>query len=187
MAYPSFPIQYQPNGVPVGLIPVELDIEGIYEDHDRRRRKGGNDKVVASHVHSVSGSSIYRANMILIPHSVAEPKTELLNELSGIGKRNTCGNSSNDWRSLKVVTVSYRGHMSHCKWSIRASSRNWNACVKGSPIPNVRYQAYRKISSSLISGAGMNPRWKVWIRCYSTSLRFVLIRRRVDRNPRNRL
>ncbi|TGO60618.1 hypothetical protein BCON_0034g00540 [Botryotinia convoluta] len=52
MTYPSFPIQYQPNGVPMGLIPVELDIEGIYEDHDRRRRKGGNDKVVASHVHS---------------------------------------------------------------------------------------------------------------------------------------
>ncbi|TGO17246.1 hypothetical protein BTUL_0019g00360 [Botrytis tulipae] len=52
MTYTSFPIQYQPNGVPVGLIPVELDIEGIYEDHDRRRRKDGNDKVVASHVHS---------------------------------------------------------------------------------------------------------------------------------------
>ncbi|APA16100.1 hypothetical protein sscle_16g108700 [Sclerotinia sclerotiorum 1980 UF-70] len=52
MTYPSFPIQYQPNGVPMGLIPVELDIEGIYEDHDRRRRKNGNEKVVSPHVHS---------------------------------------------------------------------------------------------------------------------------------------
>ncbi|QSZ33388.1 hypothetical protein DSL72_002976 [Monilinia vaccinii-corymbosi] len=52
MTYPSFPMQYQPNGVPVGLIPVELDIEGIYEDHDRRRRKSGNEIVVSSHVHS---------------------------------------------------------------------------------------------------------------------------------------
>jgi AP-1-like factor len=37
----------------MGLIPVELDIEGLYEDHDRRRRKNGNEKIVASHVHSV--------------------------------------------------------------------------------------------------------------------------------------
>jgi len=51
MAYPSFPVQYAP--APIGMIPVELDIEGLYEDHDRRRRKNaGNEKVVASHVHS---------------------------------------------------------------------------------------------------------------------------------------
>ncbi|PQE25513.1 bZIP transcription factor protein [Rutstroemia sp. NJR-2017a BBW] len=52
MTYPTYPMQYQPNGVPMGLIPVELDIEGLYEDHDRRRRKNGSEKVVASHVHS---------------------------------------------------------------------------------------------------------------------------------------
>jgi len=51
MAYPSFPMQY-PGSAPMGLIPVELDIEGLYEDHDRRRRKNGNEKIVASHVHS---------------------------------------------------------------------------------------------------------------------------------------
>ena len=46
-------MQYPP--APMGLIPVELDIEGLYEDHDRRRRKNtGNEKVVASHVHSVN-------------------------------------------------------------------------------------------------------------------------------------
>jgi len=50
MTYSSYPMQYP--ATPMGLIPVELDIEGLYEDHDRRRRKNGNDKVVASHVHS---------------------------------------------------------------------------------------------------------------------------------------
>jgi len=55
MNYPAFPMQYPMSGdgmAPLGLIPVELDIEGLYEDHDRRRRKGGSDKVVSSHVHS---------------------------------------------------------------------------------------------------------------------------------------
>jgi len=55
MAYPAFPMQYPMNGegmAPMGLIPVELDIEGLYEDHDRRRRKNGNEKTVSSHVHS---------------------------------------------------------------------------------------------------------------------------------------
>lgn len=55
MPYPAFPMQYPTSGdypAPMGLIPVELDIEGLYEDHDRRRRKNGSEKVVASHVHS---------------------------------------------------------------------------------------------------------------------------------------
>jgi len=50
MAYSSYPMQYP--AAPVGLIPVELDIEGLYEDHDRRRRKNGSEKIVSSHVHS---------------------------------------------------------------------------------------------------------------------------------------
>jgi len=53
--YSTFPYQYQTEGLaPVGLIPVELDIDGLYEDHDRRRRRNvnGNEKVVASHIHS---------------------------------------------------------------------------------------------------------------------------------------
>jgi len=57
MAYPAFPMQYPIHGeglAPAGLIPVELDIEGLYEDHDRRRKKsGGSEKSVSSHVHSV--------------------------------------------------------------------------------------------------------------------------------------
>jgi len=55
MAYPAFPMQYPVNGegvAPVGLIPVELEIEGLYEDYDRRRKKNGNEKIVSSHVHS---------------------------------------------------------------------------------------------------------------------------------------
>jgi len=55
MTYPSYPMQYPINGeniAPVGLIPVELEIEGLYEDYDRRRKKNGNEKIVSSHVHS---------------------------------------------------------------------------------------------------------------------------------------
>jgi AP-1-like transcription factor len=61
MAYPAFPMQYPVNGecvAPAGLIPVELEIEGLYEDYDRRRKKNGNEKIVSSHVHSVGVQSI---------------------------------------------------------------------------------------------------------------------------------
>ena len=54
--YPTAPYQYPAEGLaPVGLIPVELDIEGLHEDHDRRRKKhpNGNEIGVSSHVHSV--------------------------------------------------------------------------------------------------------------------------------------
>ena len=66
MNYPAFPMQYPMSGdgmAPLGLIPVELDIEGLYEDHDRRRRKGSSDKVVSSHVHSVSISIAFLTHM----------------------------------------------------------------------------------------------------------------------------
>ena len=59
MAYPAYPMGYpthNENVAPVGLIPVELEIEGLYEDYDRRRRKNGSEKIVSSHVHSVSDS-----------------------------------------------------------------------------------------------------------------------------------
>ncbi|CZS98493.1 related to AP-1-like transcription factor [Rhynchosporium agropyri] len=55
MNYAAFPMQYPMSGdgmTPMGLIPVELDIEGLYEDHDRRRRKNGTEKSISSHVHS---------------------------------------------------------------------------------------------------------------------------------------
>jgi len=52
MGYTAYPMQYPANGIPMGMIPVELDIEGLYEDHDRRRRKNGSEKIVSSHVHS---------------------------------------------------------------------------------------------------------------------------------------
>jgi hypothetical protein len=31
----------------MGVIPVELNVESLYEDLDRRRRKSGNEKIVA--------------------------------------------------------------------------------------------------------------------------------------------
>ena len=66
MAYPSFPMQYPMAGegmTPMGLIPVELDIEGLYEDHDRRRRKNGTEKTVSSHVHSVCTRTLQYNNI----------------------------------------------------------------------------------------------------------------------------
>jgi AP-1-like factor len=57
MNYQTYPMQYPMHSedlAPLGLIPLELDIEGLYEDHDRRRRKNtSNEKTVSSHVHSV--------------------------------------------------------------------------------------------------------------------------------------
>jgi hypothetical protein len=91
MNYPAFPMQYPMSGdgiAPLGLIPVELDIEGLYEDHDRRRRKGGSDKVVSSHVHSVCNPNSVTQHMTDILCSAAGPRTAPRNGLSGTGKRN---------------------------------------------------------------------------------------------------
>ena len=92
MNYPAFPMQYPMGGdgmAPLGLIPVELDIEGLYEDHDRRRRKGGSDKAVSSHVHSVCDPIPSGLPMTDSSGSVAEPRTAHHNVLLGTGKRNT--------------------------------------------------------------------------------------------------
>jgi len=91
MNYPAFPIGYPVDGLapPMGLIPVELDIEGLYEDHDRRRRKNGNEKTVSSHVHSVycliRVTKYHEADLF----SAAELKIVPRNEHFEIGKRNT--------------------------------------------------------------------------------------------------
>jgi hypothetical protein len=92
MAYPTFPMQYPTHGeglAPMGLIPVELDIEGLYEDHDRRRRKNGSEKVVASHVHSVRILIQLLSYKQLTISSAAEPRTEHHNAHSEIEKRST--------------------------------------------------------------------------------------------------
>ena len=96
--YPAYPPQYPTNGeyaAPMGLIPVELDIEGLYEDHDRRR-KNGTEKVVASHVHSVRltslpspTTSVPKQKLTMDFHSVVEPRTEPPNAPSETGRRNT--------------------------------------------------------------------------------------------------
>lgn len=92
MAYPAFPMQYPMNGegmAPMGLIPVELDIEGIYEDHDRRRRKNGAEKTVSSHVHSVCTLAFPLHLPCLTSFSAAELRTAPRNERSGIERRST--------------------------------------------------------------------------------------------------
>ncbi|TVY55772.1 AP-1-like transcription factor napA [Lachnellula cervina] len=55
MAYAAFPMQYPVHGegiAPTGLVPIELEIDGLYEDYDRRRKKNGGEKIVSGHVHS---------------------------------------------------------------------------------------------------------------------------------------
>ncbi|TVY49758.1 hypothetical protein LOCC1_G000634 [Lachnellula occidentalis] len=79
--YPAFPVQYPVHGegiAPAGLIPVELEIEGLYEDYDRRRKKNGNEKIVSGHVHSVGGQSCLaiRKRTQLMQHRGGGHKTE---------------------------------------------------------------------------------------------------------------
>ena len=105
MPYPAFPMQYPTSGdypTPMGLIPVELDIEGLYEDHDRRRRKNGNEKVVASHVHSVCSPTSHKQNKQADDFSAAEPKIEPHSEPSETGKRSICGSLSNNLANSRV-------------------------------------------------------------------------------------
>jgi hypothetical protein len=45
-----YPVQDAAPVAAMGLIPVELDIRGLYEDYDRRRRKSGNEEAVAPRV-----------------------------------------------------------------------------------------------------------------------------------------
>ena len=80
ITYPAFPMQYPNSGdypAPMGLIPVELDIEGLYEDHDRRKRKNGNEKAVASHVHSVCISTMSTQDKQLMASAPPSPKPSL--------------------------------------------------------------------------------------------------------------
>lgn len=88
MSYPPFPMQYPIHGeglAPVGLIPVELDIEGLYEDHDRRRKKSGSsEKSVSSHVHSVCQPPL-KSTYIHTNHAIAppSPKSSFTTSVSG--------------------------------------------------------------------------------------------------------
>lgn len=96
MAYPTFPMQYPTHSegmAPMGLIPVELDIEGLYEDHDRRRRKNGSEKVVASHVHSVCPGPTFSlraasnlpqdSSANIVPAASPRPKPSFTTRLQG--------------------------------------------------------------------------------------------------------
>lgn len=124
MPYPTYPMQYPMNSeglAPMGLIPVELDIEGLYEDHDRRRRKNsGNEKTVSSHVHSVctqinTPQPRGKEEEKLILSSVAVLKTEHPNEPSETEKKNTCENSNSASQNSTHDTQIYRGPTSRCK------------------------------------------------------------------------
>jgi hypothetical protein len=64
----------------MGLIPVELDIEGLYETQDRRRKKSTSDKVVPPHVHSVC-----KKTLALFPHKHNDEKQWLMRPPASTG------------------------------------------------------------------------------------------------------
>jgi hypothetical protein len=59
----AYPVQDPVTASAMGLIPVELDIDGLYETQDRRRKQSSSEKVVPPHVHSVS--LFYHLSLVL--------------------------------------------------------------------------------------------------------------------------
>jgi hypothetical protein len=62
----SYPVQDPESATAMGLIPVELDIDSLYEVHCHGKRKSTSEKPVASHVHSVC------TNQLIPPYNKAE-------------------------------------------------------------------------------------------------------------------
>jgi hypothetical protein len=74
----------------MGLIPVKLDIEGLYEPQDRRRKKSTPDKVVPPHVHSVCSRALHLEGGLRMADSspsAAGLRTALRRERSATGRR----------------------------------------------------------------------------------------------------
>lgn len=132
MAYPEFPMQYpvNPEGIaPIAHIPVELNIEGIYEDHDCRR-KNGSDKVVTSQMHSVYARTwaIYLQKLIM--SSVAEPRTENRNGHFETERKSTGENSSNGLANSRVATLTSPGHTRFWRLNTQMLSKSWRGSAK---------------------------------------------------------
>ncbi|RAL64088.1 hypothetical protein DID88_003276 [Monilinia fructigena] len=144
MTYPSFPMQYQPNGVPMGLIPVELDIEGIYEEHDRRRRKSGNEKTAASHVHSRRRAQ-NRASQRAFRDRKEKHMRELEQRLEELESRH-----SDLVRSYETLQVEYSGAKQELD-CLRNEKTNPERSVSGSPSdfeqPNIKVWVESKVES----------------------------------------
>jgi len=134
MPYPAFPMQYPTSGdyqAPIGLIPVELDIEGLYEDHDRRRRKNGSEKVVASHVHSRRRAQ-NRASQRAFRDRKEKHMRDLEQRLGELEGRHT--DLSRSYESLQVEYSSVKSELERL--------RKENARVQGSSTTTTaRYQS----------------------------------------------
>jgi len=133
MPYPSFPMQYSINGesiAPMGLIPVELDIEGLYEDHDRRRRKNGNEKIVSSHVHSRRRAQ-NRASQRAFRDRKEKHMRELEQRLAELEGRHT--DLSRSYDSLQVEYTNVKQELERL--------RKENARLEGSSSSSRHYHA----------------------------------------------
>ncbi|KAG9234877.1 putative AP-1-like transcription factor [Amylocarpus encephaloides] len=116
MTYPAFPMQYPTHtteGVaPAGLIPVELEIEGLYEDYDRRRRKNGSEKIVSSHVHSRRRAQ-NRASQRAFRDRKEKHMRELEQRLGELESRHTT--LSQSYESLQVEYSSVKQELDRLK------------------------------------------------------------------------
>ncbi|KAH6682607.1 putative AP-1-like transcription factor [Halenospora varia] len=127
MTYPGYPMQYTADGItPVGLIPVELEIEGLYEDYDRRRRKNGNEKIVSSHVHSRRRAQ-NRASQRAFRDRKEKHMKELEERLSELESRHT--NLSQSYESLQLEYSSVKQELDRMKNNRQEgnSSRNFQS------------------------------------------------------------
>ncbi|CZR53119.1 related to AP-1-like transcription factor [Phialocephala subalpina] len=130
MPYPAFPMQYPMNGegmTPLGLIPVELDIEGLYEDHDRRRRKNGSEKTVSSHVHSRRRAQ-NRASQRAFRDRKEKHMRELEQRLSELEGRHS--DLSRSYESLQLEYTSVKQELDKLRKDntrVEGSSRNYQS------------------------------------------------------------
>ncbi|CAG8957952.1 hypothetical protein HYFRA_00000294 [Hymenoscyphus fraxineus] len=129
MSYPTFPMQYstQDGAAPLGLIPVELEIEGLYEDYDRRRRKNGSEKIVSSHVHSRRRAQ-NRASQRAFRDRKEKHMRELEQRLAELEGRHT--NLSRSYESLQMEYSSVKQELDSLKNESsrgEGSSRNYHS------------------------------------------------------------
>jgi len=138
LSYPTFPYTYQGNGeslASMGFIPVELDIDGLYDDRDRRRRKNGNQKVVASHVHSRRRAQ-NRASQRAFRDRKEQRMRELEQQLGQLKGRHS--DLSRSYESLQVEYASVKQELDKLRKE------------------NERFEK----SSSTVSGFPGEPAWK---------------------------
>jgi hypothetical protein len=73
----SYPVRDPESAAAMGLIPVELDIESLYEVQDRKRRKSANKKPHASQALSVCTNQHIFMTKLKTPSASARSESSL--------------------------------------------------------------------------------------------------------------